>query len=1128
MSATLGFHDRRNPGVVKRPEMDELQVLHKDELEALHRQYEGRLRELSDRLRYTYAHLNNDETLETLQGDPASREFVPQRIKEIVESSLSSERENHLEHLMQKAAAMDAREKELLRCLDEKEAEHARQLEECRLTLLSTEDKTSSTSAPPGVAAAPMIAPPSSTVLPTSPTAGNSIQIQQIIQELQALQATCSYQRHEIDTKSSECEDYKRRYEESVRERGSGQEELLASVTRERALRQQIAGNERGDEQNSHIVNVLEAEKKRLEDELEKTESDRLQLKQKYVDVGEKFEKFIQMEEKAKGEAAEAVAKRLKAAKTRAMQYKKTNLKLEADFLELEHLLKVERTLVMDKDAEIKRLASGLEQEREHWQSQLRSHEFDRKLELIEQQNTAKSKEQETLLKSLVEQRGPTSKAEPTPQPDVISIDRHHTLLQERIQTQEAKHQDQIKTLTQKHDLELKDKLRDAEETRQRAFTAVLAQIRAGVKALETSRSEHVKQKESLLVANNKLKKSMDLLESQNTENYKQRQQLALNIEEANENIGKLKELLEGEIDKRKSLESKIKEADFDFSSHLHNLQSHQAEQQARKHAEDFDQLRSEFETLQESRQSLQNETVKLQFDLAQMTKKYEAQIGDNQELKNTISEFENQIRNAEQCDQKRCHVIKKLGDLFKKSLTATAGHSQLLRNELNHVKDKVTTEMSAMASYVQMAIGRIGAKVTEMQALEDAQHRLDADLWQRERSKLTEELCSLKDVIRETQQAAEEKTVNLQESEAMTAKLRYQIESIVMDIHSKLGLRGFENLIQSIRDTKGAAPGLDEQRKSLQDDIQESVALLHNKAIEPIQKTCEDSIQNYRRRAEDKEASMAECIKKCQDLESVILQKDAELSSKNSMAANLESTLAKTTKECSRAIEANRQEAHAALRKQLKQLQKEAEALQQQYHQDIELRETQLQNMLKEKLTDQLREAESRENTLTRQLELVYAQYHEEVKDMQDQASTSEKAVRDAQEKLSATVKELEITRRERRQADLASEAGKHELQALSESIKKKDQLIRQLTEEAQNEFNTAESTRQIFLKQKNSEIESVKEEKNREIERLHGLYNHRLSSQPVTATNSPRRSLTSKRTSNIDTVLPEGNSPR
>lgn len=61
--------------------------------------YETRVRELSEDIKQAFLIVQNDVLIDTMRQDPASREFINQRVQEIIEDCLSNDREILLEKM---------------------------------------------------------------------------------------------------------------------------------------------------------------------------------------------------------------------------------------------------------------------------------------------------------------------------------------------------------------------------------------------------------------------------------------------------------------------------------------------------------------------------------------------------------------------------------------------------------------------------------------------------------------------------------------------------------------------------------------------------------------------------------------------------------------------------------------------------------------------------------------------------------------------------------------------------------------------------------------------------------------------------------------------------------------------
>ena len=61
--------------------------------------YETRVRELSEDIKQAFLIVQSDVLIDTMRQDPASREFINQRVQEIIEDCLSNDREILLEKM---------------------------------------------------------------------------------------------------------------------------------------------------------------------------------------------------------------------------------------------------------------------------------------------------------------------------------------------------------------------------------------------------------------------------------------------------------------------------------------------------------------------------------------------------------------------------------------------------------------------------------------------------------------------------------------------------------------------------------------------------------------------------------------------------------------------------------------------------------------------------------------------------------------------------------------------------------------------------------------------------------------------------------------------------------------------
>ncbi|CEL91657.1 unnamed protein product [Vitrella brassicaformis CCMP3155] len=338
------------------------------------------------------------------------------------------------------------------------------------------------------------------TVSPGARPAPSAEQFQELVTELQSLQQVCAAQRADLENLRSECQNYKSLYEWRVRDLGATQQRV-----------------------------------REVQGALEQSEKDRLEIRQKHVEAGEKVERA-------------RVERENKAAKTRLVQYKKDRINSMTEISTLKNQLVVS------------------EQERENLLIQIKSKiELERRVHVLEAENQAKAREHEHLMKQL---------ALAEARKDQIPLEKHQSILQDRLTSLHSQHQSAVRMLKDRFDLQVKEKIREAEERKQSEFSATLSQIRRGVQAgLEAACDEEIRQRKTAQEEADRLRAAITKLEEQNLENIRQRKALASTLEEASANLTKVHSILQDERARREQCVERLKRADMECTSSSFQIQ---------------------------------------------------------------------------------------------------------------------------------------------------------------------------------------------------------------------------------------------------------------------------------------------------------------------------------------------------------------------------------------------------------------------------------------------------------------------------------------------------------------------------------------------------------------------------
>lgn len=90
---------QRPPSSYSNHKLDDIDNDYNSKYHHLKKWYETRVRELSEDIKKAFLIVQSDVLIETMRQDPASREFINQRVQEIIEDCLSNDREILLEKM---------------------------------------------------------------------------------------------------------------------------------------------------------------------------------------------------------------------------------------------------------------------------------------------------------------------------------------------------------------------------------------------------------------------------------------------------------------------------------------------------------------------------------------------------------------------------------------------------------------------------------------------------------------------------------------------------------------------------------------------------------------------------------------------------------------------------------------------------------------------------------------------------------------------------------------------------------------------------------------------------------------------------------------------------------------------
>ncbi|CEM09178.1 unnamed protein product [Vitrella brassicaformis CCMP3155] len=1025
------------------------QLRHQEQMSSLKRLYDERVRHLRERIKSTYHDLKDDDTINALKRDPDNAEFVQQRMKEMVEDSLANEREAQVEGLMQKVASLEAREHDLVRALEAKESSFSQSLQALRSQLATggTPQPHQYPQSPPR--GATLTRTPGGTVSPGARPAPPAEQFQELVTELQSLQQVCAAQRADLENLQSECEDYKRRYEMKVRERGATQDEMLASAQREQELQTNIRDKTRE-------LGECQQRLRHVQGALEQSEKDRLEIRQKYVEVGEKFERFIQQEERENSETVQLLVKKVKAAKTRLAQYKKDRIKSMTEISTLKNQLIVS------------------EQERENLLIQIKSKiELERRVHVLEADNQAKAREQEHLMKQL---------ALAEARKDQIPLEKHQSILQDRLTTLDSQHQSAVRMLQDRFDLQVKEKIREAEERKQSEFSATLSQIRRGVQALEAARDEEIRQRKTAQEEADRMRAAITKLEGQNLENIRQRKALASNLEEASANLTKVRNILQDERARREQCEERLKRADMECTSSSFQIQH--VEETAKRREGDLERLRGDYDALRTDHQRLQGETSRLVREL-HVKEAAEVRVAA---LETELEQYKHQA-----------NTIRSLRRVVAQMSRLTQVLSHELRKELVQLKSTAMQQISGLETFCDAAINRLIACHRERVSLQSAEHRLEADTLSRNNQQLEQQLAESQSREKElTQQCALDRedadNTRLHLDRVLTAVSQYipVSENIKEGMVSPRRCSHPESILPFKEEV---ARCVSEMREKVQTHYEEIVAQKESERARLDESLKEEQLQianqegaiqqlqQQTQALESRIEELNEVEQKASRLQERLEETENELRSERDKMAESQKTFERRSQEAQMLAEMNQADAQSSIKEQLRQLNKELGQLQTQHHEELARRDKELSDVMTHRLNEQRRDAEQREQQLQSTVDQLTHRLKDSDQNQKATRSTTDASIKELKDKLAATTRELDSVKRDKRALEVQLERHAQDRAGDVSMVAQLKRQVDELKQTHREELDQLDQARRKAVKEREDEMKKVHEAKRHQL---------------------------------------------
>jgi hypothetical protein len=480
--------------------------------------YEDRVKSMTGQMRQMYQYVQSDEVLRTLRADPVTANFIQPRMKEIIEDGIESERESYIHRLAQQLSGQQAVETEndLLR------SKMAAQAQDYQILLKRVE------------------------LLHNSTHHGKLIS--QLQKENERLAASLSKQNHLSTTLGTELE------------RTKDDSSTLAGCQKQLEERKRKCAEWKKD------CRRAVAEQQNATQMLERSEAERLELRGKYIELGEKMEQALQGEAVATNKAMQALQEKVKTLRSRLADEAKKNQGLqaskgqEAKGLEKDLELEIRRAKVSASDYEnrLEQRERELSAQRTQYESRLKALHDDMEAQV---EQAAKEKEQERKEKMEEAHRQKYQLMQK-------QMEQEYQTMIERYQSEilgSSSHGIQLGIPRQQHDRELAElatkhqlDLRELEEKKGSEFCMAMLNVRQGIKTLETQLEEEKQERHKLEATGEEDKNHQLELRKQIQGSDVQKRALAQALNEANGNIAKLKEILMKETNENQETKARI------------------------------------------------------------------------------------------------------------------------------------------------------------------------------------------------------------------------------------------------------------------------------------------------------------------------------------------------------------------------------------------------------------------------------------------------------------------------------------------------------------------------------------------------------------------------------------------
>lgn len=629
-------------------------------LQVIQARYEERLAGLTERLRAVIEDVRQDEVLRTMQGDPASAQFVKARLKELALDKVGREREETIDRLIKELAGMQVQKQRLER--DYAQSQSLLSSVESQLHLSQSAEQTLRSQAASNTQQLQRFSTES-----TSALKQNRMEAEQLKALLEHTERSLKSKTTEADTLRRELESEHTRYSKVTQE--------LVGLKRAYQLLEAQQSLPQSPDLSEQLLRARESIAA-LETTVASYAREREELREKYLAYSREFKATLEGEQEAARQALETLQSQYKAKSTlfkkKIVEQKVKIQALEADTSDLRTALQATEE---NYERDVDQMRVDLLQVKEEWQRKCGDVETSSVQKLTEIHTKGKS--QITVLQEEC-QRLKTSNEDLNAQvnklkgseadlrrvletratavdKDYIRIGRHEAVLAEEV----SKVKSQLMAERRAGEAEIIEGSGKKVSALKGEYESELLRLGQRVKAAEereeVASGARRKSERELEYANERVETLTSKLTALTTELGEMdthKKALLRHLEESSAHLSKLKAVYEEETTRRKTAEEqmatlkeriRILEADIstresEYQQQVHSLRLGSMEEAtasqaalereqslSRKQAEEIQRLREELQTSMEEKRTLHENHIKSTEELRQKTRQEEA-----------------------------------------------------------------------------------------------------------------------------------------------------------------------------------------------------------------------------------------------------------------------------------------------------------------------------------------------------------------------------------------------------------------------------------------------------------------------------------------------------------------------